>query len=160
MNLLLVPKLVIFSYTVLAISLILLIIAAVLDSKDLEVDWRVLFLATILALVFALTKRDFSNLILALISGTIVPALLVLISKQKWMGFGDVLFAAAGSLLCGYPNSLVGIFVAFIAASLFGIIYLTAKPKLKILPFGPFLVFGCLIGIWFGQTIIFFFQNI
>lgn len=78
-------------------------------------------------------------------------------TKKKGFGFGDVKLAFPLGLLLGWPDIIVGIYAAFISASIIGIsMLLLRKKKIKKqkIPFAPFLIFGLLIGLIFGKYLI------
>ena len=81
---------------------------------------------------------------------------LVLASREKWMGWGDVLLGGVVGLLLGYPNILVGLFLAFMFGSIFSLVLMALKiKKMKdAIPFGPFLVLGGMIALFAGKWII------
>lgn len=81
-----------------------------------------------------------------------------LITKGRGMGFGDVILALYMGVLLGFPNIVVALYVAFLTGAIVSIILiLTGKKELKggVIPFGPFLIFGTYIalfwGVWLGQ---------
>lgn len=136
------------------LGLIILMFASVIDIKKQEVEWWLLALGVLISITYGLLKFDCLSLAFALLSTVSIPLVLVVLSREKWMGWGDVLFATIAGALSGYPYSLITILCAFLAGSLFGIIYLKVNPSKKNLPFGPFLAFGCLVGIIFGGQIL------
>jgi len=143
------------------LSVVLLLIASVLDTKDQEVDWRILLGGVLSAVVYVLIiKNNYLSVLYGLFSAIIVPLVIIIASKERWMGLGDLLFAAMVGLLCGFPLSVVAVFSAFLAGSIFGIIYLCFNPRAKELAFGPFLTLGFLIAWVFGRTMIDFLSNI
>jgi len=81
---------------------------------------------------------------------------LVVLSREKWMGAGDILLGILAGILLGMPNILVGLFLAFVLGSIVGLILVATKKKtLKdVVPFGPFLVAGTLIALFWGEKII------
>ena len=83
-------------------------------------------------------------------------ALIVLISRGKWMGVGDIKLAFLMGLLLGWPNILVALFFAFMAGALVGLAMIAAKKKTmkSEVPFGPFLVAGVFIALFSGNAII------
>ena len=88
--------------------------------------------------------------------GLIPIALIVYPSKGKWMGEGDVKLAASLGILSGFPGSIIFLGSSFVIGGLFGgllMIFGKAKAKTAV-PFGPFLIFGALIAIFYGQAII------
>jgi len=82
---------------------------------------------------------------------------LIKIKKHTAMGFGDVKFAFLMGLILGFPNIVVSLYIAFLTGAVIGIILvLWEKKKLKgaTIPFGPFLVLGTLIAIFWGKGIL------
>jgi len=81
---------------------------------------------------------------------------IVLISRGKWMGVGDIKLAFLMGLILGWPDVLVALFLAFFIGAIIGIgLILTGKKTLKSeIPFGPFLVTATFLAIFFGQQII------
>lgn len=80
---------------------------------------------------------------------------LVLISKEKWMGQGDIYIGAIAGMMIGWPFILEALIIAFVSGALIGIILMLFKGKkfsAKI-AFGPFLVFSCFVVLLFGQQI-------
>ncbi len=87
---------------------------------------------------------------------------LVILSGEKWMGTGDILLGVLMGILLGMPAVLVGLFFAFVLGSLVGVILiLTKKKNLKdAVPFGPFLVAGTFIALFWGERLINFYLGI
>ena len=77
------------------------------------------------------------------------------------MGFGDVKLAFLIGLFLGFPKILVALFLAFFIGALIGIgLILTKKKTLKSeVPFGPFLVAGTFLALFFGEKLIFWYLN-
>ncbi|MCD6500495.1 prepilin peptidase [bacterium] len=82
--------------------------------------------------------------------------LLWLVSHGKWMGLGDAKLAFFMGLSLGFPHILVSLFLAFLIGAIIGLgLVVSEKKSLKSqLPFGPFLVVGTFIGLFWGQEII------
>lgn len=81
-------------------------------------------------------------------------------TKGRGMGFGDVVYAFFMGLLLGFPNIIVGLYIAFLTGAVVSLILiLLKKKKLKgsTIPFGPFLVLGTYISIVFGEWLVRFF---
>jgi leader peptidase (prepilin peptidase)/N-methyltransferase len=81
--------------------------------------------------------------------------LIFLVSRGKWMGFGDVKLAFFMGLFLGFPKILVALFLSFFLGAIIGIgLVLTEKKKLKSeIPFGPFLIIGTFIAFFWGSGI-------
>jgi len=81
---------------------------------------------------------------------------IVLISRGKWMGVGDIKLAFLMGLILVYPNILVALFLAFLIGAIIGVgLMVFGKKTIKSeVPFGPFLVAGTFIALFFGKEII------
>ncbi|MSU60548.1 MAG: prepilin peptidase [Candidatus Staskawiczbacteria bacterium] len=79
-----------------------------------------------------------------------------MVSKGKWMGFGDVKLAILLGLILGFPNILAGLFLAFFSGAIIGVaLMLIDKKGLKSeLPFAPFLILGTFLAMFWGQQLI------
>ncbi len=77
-------------------------------------------------------------------------------SRGKAMGFGDVKLAFLLGFVLGWPNIVAGLFISFLLGGIVGVILIALKKrKLKsAVPFGPFLVIGALIAIFYGSDLI------
>ena len=135
-----------------------LIVIFVYDLKHYLIPDKVLFPAIIVALVY-----DLFNINCLVAAGVASGFFLTifLISKGKWMGFGDVKLAILLGLILGWPNILVGLFLAFLFGAIIGLIMMVFEKKnLKSeIPFGPFLITGTLIAMLWGNSIIQWYFN-
>lgn len=116
-----------------------------------------LALALLLALAAIFTKEvAWLTPLIGLLVGAGFIGLLVLLGKGKWMGEGDIFLAAMMGLILFWPKILVGLFLAFLIGSIVSLILIFLKKKTMkdVVPFGPFLVLGTLIALFFGQQII------
>lgn len=114
-------------------------------------------------LFFGATWRDVAgSLIGAAIMSGLFYAIFVL-SKGKWIGFGDVKLAIVLGLLAGgaLPALLV-LFVASVTGSLLALpLVVTGRATRKShLPFGPMLITGAIVVVLFGQAIIDWYTNL
>lgn len=91
-----------------------------------------------------------------LIIGLGFLGILVIVSRQKWMGAGDILLGAFMGIFLGYPKIILALFLAFIIGSIISIILLGLKKKtLKdAVPFGPFLLIAAWISLFWGDSLI------
>lgn len=80
---------------------------------------------------------------------------LIIITKGKGMGFGDVKLVFLLGLILGYPRIIVALFFAFLTGAFIGVILMLLgdrKFKSKI-AFGPFLILGFLIAFIWGNKL-------
>jgi len=94
-----------------------------------------------------------------ILSGLIVslPIFLVFfISKERAMGLGDVYLSAIMGFLLGWQEGLLALYIAFVTGAVFGLIAILFKnKKLKSkIAFGPFLVIGIVVMLFWGEKIL------
>jgi len=97
------------------------------------------------------------NYLLSGIGAFIFFLVLFLITKGKGMGFGDVKLAFLLGLFLGFPKILAALYLAFLTGALIGsILIIWRKKKLKggTIPFGPFLIIGTVLSLFFGEKIL------
>jgi len=81
---------------------------------------------------------------------------LVLVTRGRGMGRGDVKLALLLGLILGWPDILLALFLAFCLGALVGLGLIAAgrKTMKSQIPFGPFLIAGTLLAVFFGPAII------
>ena len=81
---------------------------------------------------------------------------LVIISREKWMGKGDVLLASFMGLFLGFPDILMALFLSFVFGAVFSLILMVLKQKtLKdTIPFGPFLIGATFVTLFWGEELV------
>lgn len=93
----------------------------------------------------------FSSLIVSL------PIFLIyFLSKERAMGLGDVYLVAIMGFLLGWQKGFLALYIAVLLGGLIGIILIVLK-KSKIkskIAFGPFLVIGTIVMLFYGERII------
>ena len=87
---------------------------------------------------------------------------LIIVTKGKGMGGGDVKLGAFIGLGLGFPYSLVALMLAFLTGAILSIILIILGKKHfgQTIPFGPFLVLGSLIALYWGNWIIEWYLNL
>lgn len=82
--------------------------------------------------------------------------LLIIITKGKGMGGGDVKLGALIGLCLGFPLSLVALMFSFLSGALVSLFLITLGKKHfgQVIPFGPFLVLGTFITLFWGNQIL------
>ncbi len=139
-----------------------LVLIFVFDLKHYIIPDKVVYPAIVVAILFIILNLYIVNhksIIGPLAAGLSASAfflLIWLVSRGKWMGFGDVKLAFLMGLFLGWPNILVGLFLAFLMGSIVGLILIALKKKKmkSEVPFGPFLVLGTFVGLFWGEKII------
>ena len=147
-----------------------LIAIFIYDLKHYIIPDKVLFPAIAAALVYDLISwQHILNNLLAVVIASGFFLAIFLISKGKWMGFGDVKLAVLMGLLLGFPNVLAALFLAFFFGAIIGVILMAfpfgsaqgrQKKSLKSeIPFGPFLIIGTFLTMFCGNQIIQWYLN-
>ncbi|MEX2007568.1 MAG: prepilin peptidase [Candidatus Levyibacteriota bacterium] len=80
--------------------------------------------------------------------------ILLIVTAGKGMGWGDVKYAILMGLILGFPNIVVGLYLAFLTGAMVGVILiLWRKKKLRgsTIPFGPFLVAGTVLSLFYSD---------
>jgi len=141
-----------------------LLVIFVYDLKHYLIEDKVIYSGIFLTLFYQLFKIwNFGNWNLFLIWNLalgILPSLffliIILISKEKWMGFGDFKLSILMGLILGWPKILVALFFSFLSGAIVGsiLIFLKIKKMKSQIPFAPFLVSGTFFSIFFGEKII------
>lgn len=142
-----------------------LVFLAYIDLKKMEVhnltSLILLFFLSVLNIVLFLIKRDitlangwqyiaYDNIFAALILGSI-SQLIVLISKEKALGQGDVRMLLIAGLLVGKTNLMIWGYLTVFSALAYGVVIGIRKKKFKNvkIPLLPFIVLSIIITLLF-----------
>lgn len=82
--------------------------------------------------------------------------LLIVVTRGRGMGWGDVKYVLFLGLALGFPNIIVAIFLAFLLGSIMALalIFLKRKKFGQTIPFGPFLSLGAFIALLWGDFLV------
>ena len=132
-----------------------LIIIFTYDLKHYIIPNRIVYPCIIISLLYLLfTAYDslFYYFLSAFIASGFFLAL-VLISKGKWMGLGDVKLAFLMGLILGWPNILLALFLSFLLGAVVGVglIVFNKKDFKSQIPFGPFLAGSTILVMLISQ---------
>ena len=78
------------------------------------------------------------------------------LTKKESMGGGDIKLSFLLGVFLGFPNIVISLYLAFLTGAFWSIILILWKRKKfreSTLPFGPFLVAGALVSIFWGDLI-------
>ncbi|HDS11392.1 MAG TPA: prepilin peptidase, partial [Candidatus Wirthbacteria bacterium] len=136
----------------------LLTFISIYDLDNMIILDKVLFPSIGVALAYRLAT-DFTNLpnyLLASLVSACFIGFLILVTKGKGMGMGDVKFVILLGLITGWPESLLGLLIAFISGALVGVMLVFSRSKniKEAIPFGPFLSLGALVALFWGEQIL------
>lgn len=109
---------------------------------------------------YLLYSGSFSNILLhlaAAVGAFVFFFSLFFFTKGRGMGFGDVVLVFLLGLFLGFPSIAVALYISFLIGaivSVFLIIIGTKKLKNDTIPFGPFLILGTFITLFWGNAIL------
>jgi len=155
-----------FSFFIFIISSFLIIIF-VYDLKHYIIPDKIIYPAIVIAFLYQLFNHwsliiNHLNFIYSALGASFFFLLIVLASRGKGMGIGDIKLGFLMGLILGWPNILVALFLAFLIGAIIGIgLMISRKKTLKSeVPFGPFLVTGTFLALFWGQNIINWYLNL
>ena len=125
------------------------------DIKKMLIPDRIILPSLIISLIYLAIFQ----LVYSLVVGLGIVSfflLLIIITRGKGMGGGDVKFGAFIGFGLGFPDGILAIMLAFLTGSLWALylIILGKKHFGENIPFGPFLVIGSLIALFWGNWIV------
>lgn len=99
---------------------------------------------------------DYLNKIEGALIGLGIIAFIYFVTKGKGIGFADIKLAALLGLFIGWPYILVNLFFAFVIGAIIGIFLIFSKSKTwkSAIAFGPFLIIGFYITLFWGERIL------
>src|SRR3989344_663874 len=141
-----------------------LVVIFVYDLKHYLIPDKVVFPAIAIALLWALLApgKQQPGVIYSAAAAAGFFASVVFIFWGKWMGVGDIKLAFLMGLILGFPDIVAALFLAFFFGAIMGMgLIMLGKKKLKSeVPFGPFLVAGTLLSLFWGETALDWYFNL
>lgn len=148
------------SWLLVTVSLLLAISAY--DLRYMEIPIILLIVSFFFTVSFFLLSYQIelsfleNRLGMGLLGGVVVAAFffaLVFISKETWMGWGDVWLGGVVGMIVGLPLALFMLTLSFGAGALYGVsaVLLGKKGMKSQVPFAPFLVVGALLTLFLPQ---------
>jgi prepilin signal peptidase PulO-like enzyme (type II secretory pathway) len=147
-----------------------LIVIAAYDLRNMEIPISMLIVGAFLTYVFLAIYFIFvpepflaSRLWYGFLGGAIVAGfffLLVFLSRETWMGWGDVWFGFIVGSIVGLPLILPMLTLSFGGGAVIGILAIVSggKNMKSQIPFAPFLAGGTLLTLFLSQAFPFFFR--
>ena len=136
----------------------LLIIVFLTDIKYGIILDKIITFAVFIAVLYLIIFEN-SSIISHFIAGLLALLfflLLVVFTKGKGMGFGDVKLSFFMGLLLGIPGVIISLYIAFLTGAFVAIILILWRKKRffkDTISFGPFLVLGTLITLFWGSLL-------
>lgn len=119
-------------------------------------DLAVVLIGLVAAGLHSLAGTPLDQVVSGALVGGGFPAVLVLVTRGRGMGWGDVKLGGALGLLLGYPLAGVGLFLAITSGAVVGValIGLRIRKLRDALPFGPFLLLGGFLAMLWGEQLL------
>ena len=136
-----------------------MIIVFVVDLKFSLIPTSFVYAASLLSLFyvyFTSPSPIFIDNVLAAFGAALFFLFIVLVTFGRGMGQGDIVLAFLMGIVLGVKATFLAIFLAFLTGAVVSVflIILGRKRFGNTIPFGPFLVTGSLIALFWGQQII------
>lgn len=140
-----------------------LIVIFVYDLKHYIIPDKIVFPLILISGIFNFyTKHEILNTIYSAVGASLFFLFIVLVSQGKWMGMGDVKLVFFMGLFLGFPKIITALILAVFIGAIIGVILIfSGKKSLKSeIPFGPFLIAGTLLTLFFEHEIINFYLSV
>lgn len=129
------------------------------DLKYGIIPFAALFPAIIITVLYFILNTEYEILVhlYAALGAAGFFLVLFLATRGRGMGFGDVVFAFFMGLLLGYPSVIVALYLAFLTGTAVSLILIIGRRKKffgSSIPFGPFLIFGTYVSMFWGESIV------
>lgn len=129
----------------------------VTDLKEMFIPDRIILPAILIGVIYLFLVTQ--NFLIPLLMGILIAGFfmaLIIITCGKGMGGGDVKLGAFIGLVLGFPLGLLAIITSFLLGAAASVFLIIAGKKHfgQSIPFGPFLVLGSLISLFWGKEII------
>jgi len=126
--------------------------------KGVVPDWAVV-LGAAGALIWQIGQISLIWPILIALAAAAFFWFLVVVTRGRGMGTGDVTLAFFLGLWLGWPKILVGIWLAFLLGAAAALALIASKRKKfgQTVPFGPFLITGAILAYFYGEKVILWF---
>lgn len=144
----------------LALFVSLLIIGFFSDLEEMIIPDEIIVVGLAAGLVFNYLKGDAANAMLAAATGYavfyVIGKVSTFIAKKDALGFGDVKLAAMLGAFLGPAGFWNTFFIAYLSGAVISIPLLLsgAKKREDYIPFGPFLITGAVITLFWGPQLI------
>ncbi|MBI2327743.1 prepilin peptidase [Candidatus Curtissbacteria bacterium] len=148
----------IFGLVYILFVLSILVIVSVVDIKFSLIPTTFVYLVCLLSLFYNYFWLDSATFVTNVIWAFVFASaffLIVAVTRGRGMGSGDIPLVFLMGLFLGWPRVFLAIFLAFIVGGLISVLLLLLRKKRfgQAIPFGPFLVLGTVIALFYGQEI-------
>lgn len=137
----------------------IMVLVAIVDFKSLLIPTSFVFAASLIALFYDYFFKSSSDFITSIIGAFVFAlffALIVLVTRGRGMGEGDIILAFLIGMVLGMRDGMLAIFLAFLFGAVVAIFLIIFGKKRfgQAIPFAPFLVLGFFTSLFFAGPII------
>lgn len=152
----------ILPYQLLLISA--LIVVFFTDLKSQIIPDQIVYPAIFFSLIFLISQSPNIPIspILSASGAALFFLTLVVVTRGRGMGWGDVKLAGLMGLILGFPKIIVALYLAFLTGAIIAVILVLVGKKRfgQSIPFGPFLSGATIASLFWGQNLWQIFQKI
>jgi len=132
-----------------------MIVISVIDERTKEINLGLnLFIGGLGIVRLFIDYKNWYYYVIGMLAVSIPFLIIVIVFKERVMGFGDVYFMAAAGLLLGWKHVLLATVLGCALGSIIHIIRMKVSKKGNELAFGPYLCLGIYLTFLFGEPII------
>ncbi len=137
----------------------ILMVVTVVDLKFSLIPTTFIFFSSLVALFYnylTLSSSIFVDHVLAAFAAGLFFGAIVLVTRGRGMGSGDIFLVFLIGMVLGFKSMVLAIFLAFFLGAVvsIGLIFLRRKRFGQTIPFGPFLVLGFFLALFWSKQII------
>lgn len=140
-------------FTLIFISCMIAIFITDLKYRIIPDEVLVFFGFSALLYIYIFERNQIMPDILSAFISSAFFLFLVIITRGRGMGMGDVKYALLMGFILGIPKIIIGLYLAFLTGGVISIILIIAglKKMKSTIPFGPFLVLGTAVTLFWGD---------
>ena len=136
-----------------------LVVVFVVDFRFFLIPTTFVYAMSLISLLFVYftsTPPVFIDHVIAALGACLFFLLIVLVTFGRGMGQGDVVLAFLIGLVLGVKVTVLAMFLAFLSGAMVSIVLLALGRKKfgNTIPFGPFLVFGFVVALFWSELIL------
>ena len=132
-----------------------LITLSVIDWRTYEIPIGInIFILALGLIMTAIHYQDWLNHVIGFLAVSVFIYIIILATKGRGMGGGDMKLMAAAGLLLGWKEIILAFILGCILGSIIHVIRMKVSKAEHVLAFGPYLALGILITVLFGQSIL------
>lgn len=146
----------------LMLFVVTILLMCVEDVKHMDVQDLLFIVAAVFAVLYATTARmNLVSVLLGAVVGCGVFLLLALVSKERWMGWGDVWLSLPIGITLGWQLAAVWLYSTFVIGALVGVGYLlfANKKRKDPIPLIPIMLIAYVCTLSWGEPLYFWYTR-